>query len=541
MDIRQDKARSFICNRYGIEQHKTDHHDYKEKLVEGKPKVSIVGVLWNNLKLNKLFLESIKKHTQDYELILVDNNSNDGTEEWLKEVFETWNEPASLKIVELHNNNGWPHGVNAGVSYAEGEHICWLNNDLEVTDGWLKKMLTHLDFAPDVGAVGPTSNFVMGLQKVELNQNFRQGNHHEVNFLIGFCMLIKGEAFGKVGLIDEDFWDVKAGSGSADDIDYSMRLTQAGYKLIIARSTFIHHHGSKSFELIFGKDIYKAGTPDHTKYMADVEKFLKHLREKWGHEAVEKTMAIPPIPSPFVGTIGIPHGDFIPSDSFHSLISLNIPNNVQLLMSYGSGVSKARNNIVEGIQGDWLAFIDSDMTFPSDALAKLLEHLKNPEVDIVTAICYRKVPNYEPCIFKKLPGNNPHYRYIGDWPKDRIFEIDACGSAFIVVKRHVYEAMTAPHYSYSDFLSEDLNFCRKAKDYGFRIWADPTINIGHVKGLPIGEEVYRSNPANATMITDAPRAWPELWNFGIKKAPSENAQELGRLGRAEPKIINDFE
>lgn len=533
----------YLRDRLSLPAYEPEPHSVTERVFSNKrPKVSVIVVLWNNLELNKKCLASILQYSKDYELILVDNASTDETPGWLKQITAQWEKDTNLKIVTMDKNVGWPKGVNAGIYYAEGEHVLWMNNDIEVTAGWLEKLTQHLEFEATCGAVGPVTDFVMGFQKADLNPFFdRYGNHQTAQYLIGFCTLVKGAALKAVGgWIDESFWDVKAGSGSADDIDYSMRLKQQGFTMAIARDTFVKHHGSKSFEVVFGGDLYKPGSEAHKNYMADVDKYIARLREKWGEQAVKETLTLPPLPDQSEGTIGVPHGDFLPAETVHCLMEMQIPQNVGLVFNYGSGVAKARNNIVDCMSGKWLAFIDSDMTFPKDALVRLVEHLKNPEVDIVTAVAYRKVPNFEPCIFKKAEGNNPTYHHIGDWPKDRLFEIDACGSAFIVIRREVFKAMAKPWYRYSDFLSEDLNFCRTARDYGFRIWCDPSIQIGHVKGFPFGEMVYRNNPSNAKMIESAPQQWPELWNDGIKKAPSENAKELLKLAaRAKVEVIGD--
>jgi len=512
----------------GLPEREFYSHTYKEKRVlDEQPMFSLVVVMWNNLELNKKCIESIRQFSKFYELIIVDNESTDGTSEWLDELSENWKEKANLKIITATKNSGWPASLNVGINYAEGQTLVWMNNDLEVTPAWLEKMYAHLQYSEDVGIVGPTSNFVMGVQQADLNERFKPyGNHHEVKFLIGFCMMIKGSCLGKIGWVDETFWDIEAKSGSADDIDISIRAREAGFKLIIARDVFIHHYGSRSFVAIFGEELYTQGTEGNKKYMEDVQKYIKRLEEKWGIEKVKDTLTAPPLPPKCLGTIGTPHGDHFPCETVHSFLSAKIPANVKLVMNYGSAVTQARNNIVKQMEGDWIMFIDSDMTFPPDAITKMIQNIQDKNVDICTAVCYRKVPNFEPCIFKKATGNNPQYKFIGDWPRDRLFEIDACGSAFVIIKRSVLEAIKEPWYSYSDFLSEDLNLCRKAKDYGFRIWCDPSIPIGHVKGFPYGDMVYRMNEENKRHIKNAPQEWPEMWNYGIKKKPMKNASEL---------------
>jgi GT2 family glycosyltransferase len=122
---------------------------------------------------------------------------------------------------------------------------------------------------PDIGAVGPISNFVMGLQNADYNKAILLQEHY-TKFLIGFFMMIKREAVEKVGLLDECF-----GLGGNDDLDYSIRLRQAGYKLKILRNVFIQHKGFASLGKVY-KD-YK-----------EVEDLTRpRLVEKWGKTNVD--------------------------------------------------------------------------------------------------------------------------------------------------------------------------------------------------------------------------------------------------------------
>jgi GT2 family glycosyltransferase len=86
-------------------------------------------------------------------------------------------------------------------------------------------------------------------------------NHHEMNKLIGFCMMMKKEAINKIGLLDENFL-----IGNFEDDDYCIRLRKAGYKLILCNDTFIHHFGSVSFKNTPGLDIFEISKINEEKF-----------------------------------------------------------------------------------------------------------------------------------------------------------------------------------------------------------------------------------------------------------------------------------
>lgn len=474
------------------------------------PKLSILTVNWNGKEYLEKLVSSIQKYTKDYELIIIDNNSDKENILYIQKL--AGEKDGNVRAFYLKENTGWVGGINEGLKYAEGKYICFINNDIEVTENWFENIKAHFEDPAGirVGMVGCTTNFTMGLQKVELNKQI-EGNHHQVNYLIGWLMLTKRSVlediceYEKRGTIKEVSingmagLDTRFGIGSSDDLDLSLRVKKAGYELFIAREVFVKHHGSKSFVKMFGKNLYKKGTKDNLAYMADVDKKLDILKNKWGKDTIKELLTVS-IPQPErAGTIGIPHLDFVPHKFHTDLMGLKGLNNVEIMHVYGSQIPKARNDIVKDMKGEWLVFIDSDMTFPSDSVQKLIEKAKREDVDIVGAPCFRKVPSYEPCWFFKVPGEDNYYRKF-EWGNE-MFEVDSMGMAFCLIKKKVFEKMAEksdlPLFQYTDELSEDLLFCQKAKELGFKIWIDPSLKIGHLIMLPIEENVYKAFNAKA--------------------------------------------
>lgn len=219
-------------------------------------KTSIVILTYNNLRYTKLCVESILKLTPagSYEIILIDNASNDGTVDWLKGL-EGQN---GIKVILNDRNLGFPAGCNQGIIAAEdGNDILLLNNDTIVTPRWLENLQTCLYSDKSIGAVGAVTNSCSNFQAIptdykdfsellsfagKINAASDPSKWEERVRLIGFCLLIKNETVNTVGFLDEMY-----GLGNCEDDDYSVRIRKAGYKLMLCGDCFIHHFGSASF------------------------------------------------------------------------------------------------------------------------------------------------------------------------------------------------------------------------------------------------------------------------------------------------------
>ncbi|MDT8717980.1 glycosyltransferase [Clostridium sp. 19966] len=240
-------------------------------------KTSIIILTYNQLAYTKKCLDSIKKYTQEttYEIIIVDNNSTDGTVEWLK---------SQKDLITIFNddNLGFPKGCNLGIENSTGDNILLLNNDVIVTPHWLENLLDALYSSDKIGAVGAVSNYCSYYQSIPVSYSndaemieFAQKNNltnkgiwDERLLLIGFCMLIKKEVVEKVGYLDELFTP-----GNFEDDDYSLRIRLAGYKLLLCRDVFIHHYGSASFG--------STGDMFYNVFQLNKKKF----EDKWGFDA----------------------------------------------------------------------------------------------------------------------------------------------------------------------------------------------------------------------------------------------------------------
>lgn len=236
---------------------------------------SIIIPTYNALPLLRSCVDSIRAHTSAaYEIIVVDNASTDGT--------ATYCRSNQITFISLPENRGFPTACNMGILLASGDEVLLMNNDVVVSRGWLTNLKSALYSAPEVGIVGPVTNYASGRQQVKTDYedlaSFHKAaermNHPdprkwlETKRLIGLCFLFKRELLTSVGLLDERF-----SPGHYEDDDYCYRARLRGYRLLIAGDCLVHHEGSASF-----KQVYPTGIQEL------LERNRKLFINKWGVE-----------------------------------------------------------------------------------------------------------------------------------------------------------------------------------------------------------------------------------------------------------------
>jgi GT2 family glycosyltransferase len=159
--------------------------------------------------------------------------------------------------------------------------------------------------------------------------------------------------------------------------------------------------------------------------------------------------------------------------------------NIEYELRGHSLVYDAREEAVKYLlttDADYILFLDSDMMPPADMLVKLIEHDK----PIVSALAFRRVPEYEPCIYKAI--NDTEATVYTDYPKGLI-EVAGVGMACCLIKREVFEQVPGPWYMPGK-LGEDLSFCKRVRDAGIPIHVDTNLVCGHVGTVVVKEEHY---------------------------------------------------
>jgi len=129
---------------------------------------------------------------------------------------------------------------------------------------------------------------------------------------------------------------------------------------------------------------------------------------------------------------------------------------------------------------DYILFLDSDMVFPRSLIHVLAEDKK----DLVSGIYATKEQTPKP-VLKLLNKENGHYETIWSYPRGETFEVDAVGCGCLLVKTEVFKKLEEPYFLWDTqrSVSEDIYFCRKAKEAGCQIWCDSRLECGHISDV----------------------------------------------------------
>lgn len=149
----------------------------------------------------------------------------------------------------------------------------------------------------------------------------------------------------------------------------------------------------------------------------------------------------------------------------------------QMDIRMGVDVCGQLNNMIRGLNGDWLWIMGDDHMFEPDLLPRLLAH----NVDVVVPHCLRRNPPWTPVV--NSHEDDDGWQVSADLPAEGLTEIWSAGSAGMLVRRRVFDAVEDPWFTPAQDaigLNEDIHFCRKVRDAGFKIWCDPAALLGHI-------------------------------------------------------------
>ncbi|MCK4662181.1 MAG: glycosyltransferase [Bacteroidales bacterium] len=231
-------------------------------------KLSVIIVNYNVKYFLEQCLYSVQKAIKniDGEIIVVDNNSVDGSSNMMKEKF------SEIKLIQNTKNKGFSVANNQGIKISKAEYILLLNPDTVVEEDTFEKILNFADNNPQTGGLGVKmidgkGNFlpeskrglptpmvaffkIFGFSKIFSKSKLFNKYHlgyldkdkiHEIDVLAGAFMLLRRETLDKVGLLDEDYFMY------GEDIDLSYRITKAGYKnFYYPETTIIHYKGEST-------------------------------------------------------------------------------------------------------------------------------------------------------------------------------------------------------------------------------------------------------------------------------------------------------
>lgn len=223
--------------------------------------VSVVIPVCNGVDYTAACLRDLQQYDAHLirEIIVIDNGSTDATEREVRRF-------AGVKLISNPTNLGFAGAVNQGISAAAAPVVCVLNNDTQLTPGWLARPLEVLQAEPRAGLVGPITNYARGRQQVPLGEvrdpeemrrraagRIREeaGVVEDVDFLSGFCFLGRTALLRQIGGVPGAY-----GEGTFEDTELSRLMRRQGWRLLIARDAFVYHLGNRTFAAL-GIDLMK--------------------------------------------------------------------------------------------------------------------------------------------------------------------------------------------------------------------------------------------------------------------------------------------
>ncbi len=220
-----------------------------------QPLVSLVSIIYNSTEVTKDLLRSLRNITYPrIEIIIVDNGSVDRSSFTLKEDFP------EITLIREEKNHGFSGGNNIGIRASKGEYILLINNDVEVTPGFLEPMLEVFEKDPKAGMVSPKivyhnrgellqyagSNGInpwTGRGRKRGNKEVDRGQYdfvRETELVHGACMMVPRSMINKAGPLYEDYFLYY------EEHDWAERAKKHGYKIYYAGTSKIYHKESVS-------------------------------------------------------------------------------------------------------------------------------------------------------------------------------------------------------------------------------------------------------------------------------------------------------
>jgi len=208
------------------------------------PRLSVIVVTVNTPALTRACLASVSAHTTvPYELLVVNNSRAAPIQRCLRTF-------RRIRLRRNPRNLGYARAANQGARDARGQYLCFLNSDTLVPPGWAERLLAAAR-RPGVGAVGPaaprdgyqygwpragsSTALTMTLLTDRLLQRRFRRRVEERPWLPGYCLLMPHTVMRQIGEFDHRFFF------GWEDLDYSLRVRQHGYRLLRVQSVFVYH------------------------------------------------------------------------------------------------------------------------------------------------------------------------------------------------------------------------------------------------------------------------------------------------------------
>lgn len=444
-----------------------------------------------------------------------------------------------IPLIVPHNNASFSSSINAAVQQIPPrpqDYLVFLNSDVIVSRNWDVDMLADLaDSKVGLAGARTQSGAAAGWQGdpdgALLSRGTGGGNGSDtvVNaaaqgpgidppFLIFLCVMLRRAVWEQVGQLDGETCQ---GWGGGEDLDYSWRLKDAGYRLAISRAQVIHGCNQTYIE----QGLLNAEAGDLPPKAKMEQANLTRLVAKHGVQRVNNNLATRPIV--LLGLISrtpMAHWPFVQSlmAAMRCMTSYGMHIEVQLVTRTFVNVAREKitdfalnNKATTGQDFTHLIFVDDDQVFQPDAFMRLIRADK----DVVAPVVYMRYAPYGTAVFEWTeaekcekqaqeaadpdtparpawkPGSVPlattkkgGYSSIEGLENTGLRRVDAVGFGMVCMKVEALKRIKrelkkkdekAVLYPFADF-GEDMSFCQLANANGAQVWCDSNCIIGHL-------------------------------------------------------------
>lgn len=196
--------------------------------------------------------------------------------------------------------------------------------------------------------------------------------------------------------------------------------------------------------------------------------------------------------------IAVPCMDQVPAPFCQSLAQIQKTGECVLAMKSGSLIYTSRNDLATQaiqIDADYVMWFDSDMVFKPDTMVRMLDTMQKNDIDILTGLYFRRVPPYSPVLFDKLEMRGEaclwsEYKTI----PEGLFEVGGCGFGCVLMKTDVFfdvQSRFGNMFAPIANTGEDLAFCWRARNCGYKIVCDPSVICGHVGYSVVDDQFFK--------------------------------------------------
>jgi GT2 family glycosyltransferase len=224
-----------VVNKSSKKYHKKwSHKAIQQREVEEKvhsqdcPNTSIIVLTYNNLDINKRFFEEFEKYTSNYELIVIDNGSNDGTVEYLKSL------GCIHKLILNSENQGVIKARNTGLRESSHSYLLCIDNDQIVKKDWLIHL--HREMLKGYDMVGVEAWEMSSKHLMPKKRHVLKRGGIKIDYIGAGGCLMKRSMLQDIGIFDERF-----GMAYYEDPDLCFRAREAGYKIGWCHRRIINH------------------------------------------------------------------------------------------------------------------------------------------------------------------------------------------------------------------------------------------------------------------------------------------------------------